>query len=197
MSILDYKDKIVCASKYFSIDEMIKIYNLGIKNFGENYPQSLLNKKVLLKDYKDIKWHLIGNLQTNKVKMIINEIDVLETLHSIKLANLIEKHRIEKLDTLIQVNLSDDINKHGVLLKDLDDFIKKVKKYDKINLIGLMTIGILNDDVKTEFVFKKLNELKKQYNLKITSMGMSADYKLALKHESNILRIGSLFKEVI
>ncbi len=170
MSILDYKDKIVCASKYFSIDEMIKIYNLGIKNFGENYPQSLLNKKVLLKDYKDIKWHLIGNLQTNKVKMIINEIDVLETLHSIKLANLIEKHRIEKLDTLIQVNLSDDINKHGVLLKDLDDFIKKVKKYDKINLIGLMTIGILNDDVKTEFVFKKLNELKKQYNLKITSM---------------------------
>ncbi len=197
MSILDYKDKIVCASKYFSIDEMIKIYNLGIKNFGENYPQSLLNKKTLLKDYKDIKWHLIGNLQTNKVKMIINEIDVLETLHSIKLANLIEKHRIEKLDTLIQVNLSDDINKHGVLLKDLDDFIKKVKKYDKINLIGLMTIGILNDDVKTEFVFKKLNELKKQYNLKITSMGMSADYKLALKHESNILRIGSLFKEVI
>ena len=197
MSILDYKDKIVCASKYFSIDEMIKIYNLGIKNFGENYPQSLLNKKVLLKDYKDIKWHLIGNLQTNKVKMIINEIDVLETLHSIKLANLIEKHRIEKLDTLIQVNLSDDINKHGVLLKDLDDFIKKVKKYDKINLIGLMTIGILNDDVKTEFVFKKLNELNKQYNLKITSMGMSADYKLALKHESNILRIGSLFKEVI
>lgn len=197
MSILDYKDKIVCASKYFSIDEMIKIYNLGIKNFGENYPQSLLNKKVLLKDYKDIKWHLIGNLQTNKVKMIINEIDVLETLHSIKLANLIEKHRIEKLDTLIQVNLSDDINKHGVLLKDLDDFIKKVKKYDKINLIGLMTIGILNDDVKTEFIFKKLNELKKQYNLKIISMGMSADYKLALKHESNILRIGSLFKEVI
>lgn len=197
MSILDYKDKIVCASKYFSIDEMIKIYNLGIKNFGENYPQSLLNKKTLLKDYKDIKWHLIGNLQTNKVKMIINEIDVLETLHSIKLANLIEKHRIEKLDTLIQVNLSDDINKHGVLLKDLDDFIKKVKKYDKINLIGLMTIGILNDNVKTEFIFKKLNELKKQYNLKIISMGMSADYKLALKHESNILRIGSLFKEVI
>ena len=197
MSFLDYKEKILCASKYFSIDEIIKIHHLGITMFGENYVKDLLSKKNKLKDYPKIKWHFIGNLQSNKIKMVINEIDAFETLTSLKQAKLIQKHRIKPLDTYIQINLSDNSRKQGVLVKDLDLFIQEIEKYDKINLIGLMTMGIYNNQKETDIIFKTLNELKIKYNLKKTSMGMSGDYKIALKHQSDLLRIGSLFKEVI
>lgn len=197
MSFLKYKEKTLCASKYFTTNEIIKIHQLGITMFGENYVKDLLLKKKQLKDYPNIKWHFIGNLQSNKIKVLINEIDCLETLTSLKQAKLIQKYRIKPLDTFIQINLSENYNKHGLLVNNLDLFIQEIKKYDKINLIGLMTMGIYNNPKETDFIFKTLNELKIKYNLKKTSMGMSDDYMIALKHHSDLLRIGSLFKEVI
>lgn len=197
MNFLDYKDRIVCASKIFNTDEMRKIYHLGVKVFGENYVHDLLSRKNELSDLTDIKWHFIGHLQSNKTKLIINEIDCLHSLDSIKLANLIQKLRLEPLDCYIQVNLALEDSKSGILLNDLEDFINEIKKYDKINLIGLMTIGVLNDDVKTDAIFKQLAELKEKYHLKSVSMGMSGDYQLALKYGSDVLRIGTLFKGVI
>ncbi len=197
MSFLDYKEKIVCASKYFNLDEMIKIYNLGITNFGENYVVSLLEKKEQLKHLPNIKWHLIGHLQTNKVKQIINEIDYLHTLDSIKLAEMIQKYRQTPLSCFIQVNLEKSDSKSGIFVENLDNFIKELKNYDKINLIGLMTIGSHDDVVETEKIFIQLNELKRTYQLSQTSMGMSNDWQLAIKHHSDLLRIGSLFKGVI
>ncbi|MBN3490387.1 YggS family pyridoxal phosphate-dependent enzyme [Acholeplasma equirhinis] len=196
MSFLDYKDKILCASKYFSVSEMNRIYDLGIRHFGENYAQDLLKKKSEL-SHSDIKWHLIGHLQTNKVKMIINEIDYLDSLDSIKLAIEIQKHRKNPLNCLIQINLAEESQKSGILLKDLDYFYQEIKKYDKINLIGFMTIGVHDDAEKTAEIFQKLAELKDQYGLHMLSMGMSNDYQLALQYGSDMLRIGSLFKEVI
>ncbi|WP_025724776.1 YggS family pyridoxal phosphate-dependent enzyme [Acholeplasma granularum] len=197
MSFLDYLDKTVVASKYFSTDEMEKIYNLGARHFGENYVTGLLTKKEKLKDHKDIKWHLIGHLQTNKVKNIINEIDYLHTLDREKLAIFIQKYRNTPLDCLIQVNLEENPQKEGIFLKDLPEFVRTIKKYDKINLIGFMTIGAIDDDKKTDIIFKTLNELKNNYHLQVTSMGMSGDYQIALKYNSDFLRIGSLFKGVI
>lgn len=197
MNFLDYKDKVICASKIFNIDEIRKIYHLGIKVFGENYVLELLEKKAALSDLSDIKWHMVGHLQSNKVKLVINEIDCLHSLDSIKLANLIEKLRLEPLDCFVQVNLAGEDTKSGILLNDLEDFIHEIKKYDKINLIGLMTIGVHNDDVKTESIFKLLSELKEKYHLSKVSMGMSGDYQLALKYQSDVLRIGTLFKGVI
>src|SRR5690606_3345281 len=181
-NFLEHKGKIVCASKYFSVSEMKEIYTLGIKNFGENYVQDLLKKKSELVELKDIRWHLIGHLQSNKVKQIINEIDYLHTLDSIKLAKEIQKYRIEPLNCLIQINLSEESQKSGILLKDLDIFYKEIKKYDKINLIGFMTIGVADDLESTDKIFAKMAELKKQYEVEILSMGMSGDYNLALKH---------------
>jgi pyridoxal phosphate enzyme (YggS family) len=197
MSFLKYLDKTIVASKYFSTDEMKKIYNLGARHFGENYVQSLLDKKSSLKDLKDISWHLIGHLQSNKTKLIINEIDYLHTLDSIKLASIIQKYRNTPLNCFIQINLEKNDNKEGILIENLDEFIQEIKKYDKINLIGFMAIGAIDDVVRTEEIFKTLNDLKIKYNLNYTSMGMSNDYELALKYHSDFLRIGSLFKGVI
>ncbi|MFA7417409.1 MAG: YggS family pyridoxal phosphate-dependent enzyme [Acholeplasma sp.] len=197
MSFLKYLDQTVVASKYFSHDEMIRIYNLGARHFGENYVQHLLTKKEQLKAYKDIQWHLIGHLQSNKTKLIINEIDYLHTLDSIKLEKLIQLHRKTPLNCFIQINLEENNQKEGILVENLAEFVREIKKYDKINLIGFMTIGALDDIVKTEEIFKTLNALKQTYNLKYTSMGMSGDYQLALKYHSDFLRIGSLFKGVI
>lgn len=197
MSFLKYLDKTIVASKYFSTDEMTKIYDLGARHFGENYVQSLLDKKLSLKDLKDISWHLIGHLQSNKTKLIINEIDYLHTLDSIKLASIIQKYRNTPLNCFIQINLEKNDNKEGILIENLDEFIQEIKKYDKINLIGFMAIGAIDDVVRTEEIFKTLNDLKIKYNLNYTSMGMSNDYELALKYHSDFLRIGSLFKGVI
>ncbi len=197
MSFLNYLDKTVVASKYFSIEQMQKIYDLGARHFGENYVQNLLAKKQALKAYPDIKWHLIGHLQSNKAKLILNEIDYFHTLDSVKLAKLIQKHRNTSLNCFIQINLEQNPQKEGILVENLADFVREVKKYDKINLVGFMTIGALDDLEKTEEIFKTLDNLKHQYGLKYTSMGMSSDYELALKYHSDFLRIGSLFKGVI
>lgn len=196
MNFLTYKDHIVCASKYFSTSEMEKIYQLGIKNFGENYVQSLLEKKSALK-HQDIKWHLIGHLQSNKVKQVINEIDYLHSLDSIKLAKEINKYRNVPLNCFIQLNIAKEETKSGIIMENLDIFMEELKKYDKINVIGFMAMGVDNDLKRTEDVFKTLDDLKVQYKLEMTSMGMSHDFELALKYHSDFLRIGSLFKGVI
>lgn len=196
MDFLDFKDKIVCASKYFNEEEIRRIFNLGIYHFGENLVHELLFKKKVLNDLP-ISWHFIGHLQSNKAKLMINEIDYLHSLDSINLAKEIQKHRNVPLNTFIQLNLSEESSKSGILLKDLESFVKEVRNYDKINLIGLMTIGVLNDPAKTDQVFSQLEQLKAQYKLTFTSMGMSQDYQIALKYQADFIRIGSLFKGVI
>jgi len=195
-NFLEYKDNIVCASKYFTTNDMRKIFNLGIKHFGENRVQDLLSKKEELKSLP-ITWHFIGHLQTNKVKQVINEIDYLHSLDSLKLAKEIQKYRVTPLNTFIQLNLSKEESKFGIDLSELKTFVKELTKYDKINLIGFMTIGIQDDLIQTEKIFETLNQLKIDYMLQYTSMGMSNDYELAIKYHADWIRIGSLFKGVI
>ena len=194
--IKDFNGTIVCASKYFNTDEVAKIYNLGIRDFGENNVQDLLYKKEELSDL-NITWHIIGKLQTNKIKKVINEIEYLHSLESIKQAELIQKHRITPLKCFIQVNIAEEMQKSGINQSNLSDFINEIKKYDKIEIVGLMTIGVLDDLVETERVFEKLVELKNTYKLQYTSMGMTNDFELAIKHKATHLRLGNYFKSVI
>lgn len=196
MMFLEYKEKVVCASKYFSAENMRKIFSLGIKNFGENRVEDLLLKKKVLHDL-DITYHFIGHLQRNKTKQVINEIDVLHSLDSIKLAENIQKYRKSELLCFIQVNLTDESQKNGIKPYQLAQFLLEIKKYDKIRVIGLMTIGKIDDPILTEQVFKDLSVLNSQFELPGLSIGMSSDYKLALKYHPTFIRIGSLFKGVI
>ncbi len=188
------KITLVAVSKTKSNDEIMNVYNLGIRDFGENYVQELVSKMDSLPS--DIKWHMIGHLQTNKVKDIVKRnIYLIESVDSIKLANVINKEAIKNnkiVNILIEVNISNDINKTGCKLEDLDNLINYVKTLSNIKLLGLMAIAPnTNDTYLIKESFKKMNELKNTYQLELLSIGMSSDYKLAIEVGTNIVRIGT------
>ena len=145
---------------------------------------------------KDIKWHMIGHLQTNKVKDIVKrDIYLIESVDSVKLVKEINKEAIKnnkKINILIEVNVSNDSNKTGCKLENLDDLINESKVLSNINLLGLMAIASHSSDeniIRNDF--RKMNELKNKYKLNILSIGMSSDYKIALDEGCDIVRIGT------
>lgn len=184
------KATIVVASKRMSIDEVNALYALGARDFGENRSDELLYKQSQTPD--DITWHFIGHLQTNKVKDIINRIDYLHSLDRLSLAKAIQKYRQTPLKCFIQLNMTRETHKSGVLLENLKEFMTSLTKYDKIKIVGLMAMGAHDDLEQTEVIFKTLMTLKSHHKL---SMGMSDDYQLALQYQTDFIRIGSLLKE--
>jgi pyridoxal phosphate enzyme (YggS family) len=186
----------VCASKYFDSNEIRKIHQKGFFHFGENKAQDLLRKKKELSDL-EITWHFIGHLQTNKVKDIINEIDYLHTLDRPKLLDFIQTYRNQPISCFIQVNLTEEPQKSGIYPDKLNEFLLEIKKYDKINIVGLMTMGKDHDIEATDKAFKMLDELATLYHLPFRSMGMSDDDLIAIKHHTTHLRIGRKFKEFL
>ncbi len=185
---------LVAVSKTKSNESILKVYNLGIKDFGENYVQELINKMDTLPS--DIRWHMIGHLQTNKVKDIVKRnIYLIESVDSIKLAECINKEALKNnkvINILIEVNIANDINKTGCKIADLDNLVSEVLKLSNINLKGLMCIAPNTEDNNIiRESFKKMKKLKDKYNLELLSMGMSNDYKIAIEEGSNIVRIGT------
>jgi len=203
-TIIDSHVTVVAATKYFNSSEMRDLYKTGITNFGENRVEPFMQKISELSDL-DITWHLIGTLQTKKAKKIINDIDYLHSLDSIKLADEIQKRRTAPLKCFIQVNISSEESKHGLNIDEVIPFITEINNHDKIVLIGLMGMAELTDDediISQEF--QKLNDLqvliKEKLDLELTelSIGMSNDYLIALKHKATFLRLGSvLFKKEV
>lgn len=201
-SIFKEKVSLVAVSKTFSAEKILEAYDCGIRIFGENKVQEAISKIDILKEYKDIKWHLIGHLQSNKVK----KCKVFSLIHSIDSIKLLEEFSkfedSEKPDILIQINSSKEETKSGLLIENVYDFFDKILEIGlnkRLNIRGLMTIGPLtNDENKIRLAFRntrKLYEnLQYKYNIKfdILSMGMSSDYKIAIEEGSNMVRIGSL-----
>ncbi len=192
---------LVAATKYIDEAELEKLYQNGLKNFGENRVDSFFKKYEYLKEYKDIKWHFIGHLQRNKTKSIINKIDYLHSLDSLELAKLINDNRFKPLDTFIEVSINLEENKNGVPYYEVESFIKELQKYPKIHLVGLMMMTIKNSEDK-ENQFAKLRKLKEQLEEKLQikipylSMGMSEDYLEAIVEGATHIRLGRiLFKE--
>lgn len=188
--------KVICASKYFDASQIRKLYHKGVYDFGENRVQDMLKKMDELSDLP-ITWHFIGHLQTNKVKDMINTIDVLHTLDRLSLAEFIQKYRKEPLPCFVQVNTTEEDQKSGITVDNLDQFLIEIKKYDKIEIIGLMTMGKDQDEIKTDQAFALLDQLASRHHLTYRSMGMTDDYELAIKHHATHLRIGRKFKELI
>ena len=191
---------LVAATKYVDSSEMRNLFKNGVTNFGENRVDAFLNKYDDLKDL-NITWHFIGHLQRNKAKEVINKIDYLHSLDSLKLADEIEKYREKPLPTFVEVSINLEENKNGVPYYELEDFIKSLLKYKKVKLVGLMMMTIkVSEDKENQFA--KLVELKKKIeknlNIKIPylSMGMSEDYLEAIKEGATHIRLGRiLFKE--
>ena len=191
--------KIVAATKYVSSDEMLDLYKHNIKIFGENRVEPFLEKYENLKDYSDIEWHFIGHLQRNKALKVIDKIDYLESLDSIELAKIIDKKRNTPLNCFIEVSINLEENKNGVPYMEINSFMEEVLKLKNINVCGFMMMAIKNDtddDILKQFESLRLlrDKVEKDFNIKLPylSMGMSNDYKDAIKMGATHIRLGRI-----
>ena len=192
---VDYKSKvkIIAISKTFSIDNILPLIEYGHLDYGENKVQEAIDKWTSVKeDFIDIKLHLIGKLQTNKVKHALPLFDYIHSLDSQKLAEKIADQQIKKsikVKTFIQINIGNETQKNGIEIENLENFYEKCSKEYKLDIVGLMCLPPIDKDAG--IYFSKMHELLKKINLKELSMGMSNDYIEALKYKSTFLRIGS------
>jgi pyridoxal phosphate enzyme (YggS family) len=185
--------KIIAVSKTFPMFEIDPLIKSGHIHFGENKVQEAVDKWTNVKKiHENLKLHMIGKLQTNKVKYAVPLFDYIHSLDNIKLAEKIAKEQ-EKLKKnpkiFIQVNIGNEPQKTGILINDLESFLKCCVEELKLNIIGLMCIPPQSKPVKE--YFKKMDELNKFFNLKELSMGMSQDYLDAINYGSTYVRIGS------
>ena len=192
--IIDKKNvKLVAVTKTFPINHILPIINEGHTDFGENKVQEAVEKWTSIKhDFPKIKLHLLGKLQTNKVKFVIPLFDYIHSLDSIKLASKISEQQIKKNfkpKVFIQINIGAEDQKGGIHEENLNNFYKQCVEEFKLDIIGLMSIPPFDKDPKPYFI--KMKELSNNLNLKEISMGMSNDYLEAIKQGSTFIRIGS------
>ena len=185
--------KIIAVSKTFPMKSIIPLINHGHIHFGENKVQEAVEKWTSIKnDFKHIKLHLIGKLQTNKVKFILPLFDYIHSLDSFKLAEKISKEQNKKdfrPQIFVQVNIGKENQKNGIEIEQLDEFINSCKNNYDLNIIGLMCIP--PNDGKSKEYFKKMFELNKKYGFSDLSMGMSSDYQIAIIEGATFIRVGS------
>ena len=193
---------IVAATKYVDTDQLYVLEENGIKVFGENRVQDFLKK---YDEYKGkCKWHFIGTLQSNKVKYIVDKVDLIHSVNTYKLIDEINKQakKIDKvMNILIEVNIASEESKQGFNKDDMVDVINYSKSKSNINVLGLMMMAPNIDKEETRKYFKETKELLEKLNatcdINMTelSMGMSNDFEIAIEEGSTIVRIGrSLFK---
>jgi pyridoxal phosphate enzyme (YggS family) len=209
--------RLVLVTKTVEPPLVLEAYQAGERDFGENRVQEWQEKSAALP--KDIRWHLVGHLQTNKVKYVIGQAALIHSLDRLELADAIEKQArakgIAEVPCLVQVNMSREETKSGCAPEDIDMLVKAVAAASPIRIKGLMTIGptptsgraspdsqggpLTGDPEKVRDCFRKTRELlgrlKQEYpqhSWEILSMGMSDDFRIAIEEGSNMLRIGSL-----
>tara|TARA_B110000971_G_scaffold202071_1_gene221454 strand:- start:1425 stop:2063 length:639 start_codon:yes stop_codon:yes gene_type:complete len=187
------KANIIAVSKTFPVSEILPLVEQKQIHFGENKVQEAVEKWTEVKrNFKDIKLHMIGKLQTNKVKFVVPLFDYIHSLDSIKLAQKIyqEQNKIKKsLKIFVQVNIGNEEQKSGIKVEDLEEFYKKCVLDFNLNIVGLMCLPPKNIDSNEYFL--KMKNLTTKLNLKELSMGMSNDYLEAAKCGATFVRIGS------
>tara|TARA_B100001057_G_C22638631_1_gene867281 strand:+ start:338 stop:994 length:657 start_codon:yes stop_codon:yes gene_type:complete len=190
---LKRKVRIIAVSKTFSKENILPLINYGHIDFGENKVQEAEDKWTQIKlDKKSLQLHMIGKLQTNKVKQAVKIFDYIHSLDSIKLAKKIseEQKKIKKnLKIFIQINIGNESQKSGVMIDELDNFYNVCIKDFNLDIVGLMCLPPIN--VEPSNFFESMNKETIKLSLPELSMGMSADYIKAVKFNSSFLRIGS------
>ena len=183
---------IIAVTKTFKIDKILPLIDYGHLNFGENKVQEAVDKwTILKKERPNIQLHMIGRLQTNKVKFAVKLFDFIHSVDSAKLAKKIASEQIKinkRVKIFVQVNIGDENQKSGINKNELNDLVSYSKELD-LNIIGLMCIPPV--DVNPTNLFKEMSELNNSYNFQDLSMGMSSDYIDASRNNATYLRIGS------
>ncbi|UBZ05960.1 YggS family pyridoxal phosphate-dependent enzyme [Salegentibacter mishustinae] len=191
---------LVAISKTKSVDDLLEAYEAGQRHFGENKIQEMTEKWEKLP--KNIKWHMVGHVQRNKVKYMAPYVSLIHAVDSLKLLKEIHKEADKNghcIDCLLQIKIAEEDSKYGISAEEAREILdsEEFKELDHVKVKGLMGMATFTDDekqVKKEFDHLKtvFDEFKEQYsNFEILSMGMSGDYKIAIDSGSNMVRIGS------
>lgn len=192
---------LVAVSKTKPVTMLQEIYDAGCRDFGENKVQELVDKYEVLP--KDIRWHMIGHLQRNKVKYIIGKVALIHSVDSLRLAETIEKESAKKnvtTDILIEVNMAREESKFGVFPEDIDNLLYEISQFSHVHVKGLMTVAPFVDNPrKNSEIFEKMHKLSVDIGSKnidnitmsILSMGMTNDYEVALEEGTNMIRVGT------
>lgn len=188
--------KLIAVSKKKPAEFIEEAYNSGQRDFGENYIQDAIPKIIKLNHLKDLKWHFIGHLQSNKVKLAAQYFDMIQSIDSIKLVNKLNNTCTvikKKMHVLIEVNIGSEENKSGVPKENLVELLDFIISLKNIKLMGLMCIPPYNENPIPYFIEMKniYNEYKQKYKLITLSMGMSNDYKAAIENGANLVRVGT------
>ena len=193
------KVSLVAVSKTKPVELIKNAYDCGQRDFGENKVQELVNKFEILP--KDIKWHMIGHLQRNKVKYIAPFVYLIHSVDSFRLLNEINKQgkkNNKTISVLLQIDISDDNTKFGFSFNEIDtllnsDLINELNNVKIEGLMGMASFTLNEETIKNQFTSLKnlYHNYKKNLNFKILSMGMSGDYKIAIECGSNLIRLGS------
>ena len=193
VEILNKNIKIIAVSKTFGINKILPLIQSGHHHFGENKVQESINKwPQIISEFKNIKLHMIGKLQTNKVKQAVNLFHYIHSVDTFKLAKKIasEQKKVKKnIKLFIQININNEDQKTGIMINELKDFYESLINDLKVNVIGLMCIPAVDSDTKEAFGLMK--KLSNKIGTQELSMGMSADYLDAAKNGSTFIRIGS------
>ena len=192
LGFINYDPNIIAVSKTFNIEYISNLINFGHLHFGENKVQEANDKwKIIKEKNNSIKLHMIGKLQTNKLKQAIKTFDYIHSVDSKKLAKKIsieQKNLNKKVQIFIQVNLANEVQKSGVKTDELLDLLEFCK-LSSLKVLGLMCLPPFEED--SDKYFSDLKSLNEKFDLKDLSMGMSHDYLKALKYKATFLRIGS------
>ena len=193
ISDLNSKTKLIAVSKGQGIDKIKLLINHGHLDFGENKVQEAVHKwSDIIKNNSDINLHLVGSLQSNKAKDAFKIFNYIHSLDSEKLARIfsdLEKNNFKKIKYFIQVNIGNEIQKNGINISLVSDFVQYCQKDLKLNILGLMCIPPFNDSPDAYFL--KLKKLNEDNYLKDLSMGMSDDFEVAIKLGSTYVRVGT------
>lgn len=192
--------KLLAVSKTKPLEELEEAYIAGMRDFGENKVQELVKKSENFHD--DVRWHFIGQLQSNKVKYLVDKVHLIHSLGSFSLLKEIERvygNADKVANTLIQINIGREESKSGILEEELNDFIEAIEKCNYVSVKGIMVIIPIGDEEsnrkyfrRTKAIFDDLKEKKyKNVTMEILSMGMTHDYMTAIEEGSNLVRIGT------
>ena len=192
---------LIAVSKTKPVEDLKEAYQLGIRTFGENKVQELTEKYEVLP--KDIHWHMIGHLQTNKVKYIVDKAELIHSVDSLKLAETIEKEAAKKnciVSILIEVNVAQEESKFGVHTDEVIPLIEKIARFPHVRIQGLMTIApFVQNSEENRTIFRTLQKLSvdimqkniDNVNVSILSMGMTNDYEVAIEEGATMVRVGT------
>lgn len=197
LHILSQSVQLIAVSKTKSVTDILAAYTAGQRHFAENYPQELADKQQQLSHKADIEWHFIGPLQSNKTKLVAHSAAWVHSLDRVKIAKRLAEQRpktLSKLKVLIQLNISNEDSKSGIAPETLLEFAAQIEALPQLELKGLMAIPAPGD---AEYAFAAMQQyslqLQQQYpHAKELSMGMSADWQIALRYGATMIRLGTV-----